>query len=216
MADLTKEQLEALFNEFNPAWEGVFANELADNASWRARLGRKMYNTDSGQARALKDAIEMVAGGVSEKDAAQNVTDFYRKAALDPFSTESINLGKITVKGADGADVVEDLVGNPMGRTAKIGAGIVKAHPWQSLGAAAGTAGSLAGLFDNDKIGGQLIATGLGAAIPAIAGMKLNPLTAYTVATGAGSLGALFDTLRSKKADERAAMQGYGREEYVR
>lgn len=213
MADLTKEQLEALFNKFNPAWEGAFANELADNASWRARLGRRMYNTDSGQARALTDVANMVAGGISEDDAISKVTDFYSKAALDPFSTKNANLGKITVKGADGADVVKDLVGNPMGRTTRIGAGIVKAHPWQSLGAAAGTAGSLAGLFDNDKIGGQLIATGLGAAIPAIAGMGLSPLTAYTVATGAGTLGSLFDTLRAKKADERAQ---YGREEYVR
>lgn len=216
MADLTKEQLEALFNKFNPAWEGAFANELADSAPWKARLGRKMYNTDSGQVRAFTDVANMVAGGVAEDDAISKVTDFYTKAALDPFNTKNVNLGKITVKGTDGADVVKDLAGSPMGRTAKIGTGIIKAHPWQSLGAAAGTAGSLAGLFDNDKVAGQLIATGLGAAIPAVAGMGLSPLTAYTVATGAGSLGALFDTLRSKKADERAAMQGYGREEYVR
>lgn len=216
MADLTNEQLKKLFENFNTKWNGIFANELADDASWRARLGRKMYNTDSGQGRAFADVAKMVAGGIAEDDAISKITDFYSKAALDPFSVKDVDLGKLTSKGADGANIVEDFIGNPMGRTAKIGAGIVKAHPWQSLGAAAGTAGSLAGLFDNDKVGGQLIATGLGAAIPAIAGMGLSPLTAYTVATGAGSLGALFDTLRSKKADERAAMQKYGREEYVR
>lgn len=213
MTDLTKEQIAALQAKFGPAWQTVFATPLADDASALAKLGRKIYNTDSGKLRAFHDAQNLVAGGMFEDEAVNNVAELYRKASLSPFSAEGIGLGKVAVKGADGAFEMQDVAKSPLSRTLGVGGNIIKAHPWQSLGAAAGTATSLAGLFDNDKIAGQLIGTAAGAAIPAIANMGLSPITAYTIATGAGSLGALFDVLRSKKADERAQ---YGREGYAR
>lgn len=213
-----KAQLEALYKTFNPAWEGMFADELAADASWRAKLGRKLYNTESGEARAFEDFINLTSSGVPEADALSKVTGFYNEAVSNPFSTKNVDLGNVMVTGADGNPVAKKLVQAPMGRTAKVGGGILKAHPMQALGTAATTAGSLAGLFDNDKIAGQLIGTAAGAAIPAIAGMGLSPLAAYNVAAGAGTIGSLFDVLRAKKADERAAMakSSYGKEQYVR
>ena len=216
MAELNKDQLKALFDKFNPAWKAQFETELGSDAPWLAKLGRKMYNTDSGRTRAFTDFANLVANGVSEEDALARVGKFYGEAMNSPFSAKGIDLGDITTVGADGASVTNKLVQSPIGRTASIGGGIIKNHPWQAAGATAGTLGSLAGLFDNDKIAGQLIGTAAGAIIPAVANVGLSPLTAYTIATGAGTLGSLFDTLRAKKADERAAVQRRGKEEYVR
>lgn len=87
----------------------------------------------------------------------------------------------------------------------------IKAHPFKSAGIGLGTATNVAGLFDNDKIGGQLVGGGLGA----LAGVKLLPMLMGGPATipnvalaalGGGTLGSLFDKLRAKKDEEEAAM----------
>jgi hypothetical protein len=218
MANLTPEQLASIKAKFDPTWNALFASPLAGDAPALAKLGRKLYNTDSARLRALSDAQNLVSKGMFEDEAISNVANLYSKASLSPFSAEGIGMGQLAELGADGAIKTQDIAKSPLSRTLGVGGEIIKSHPGQSLLAAGTTAGSLAGLFDNDKIGGQLVGTVAGAAIPAIAKMGLSPLTAYTVATGAGTLGSLFDKLREKKADERAAMANnpYGKEEYVR
>lgn len=91
----------------------------------------------------------------------------------------------------------------------------MKAHPFKSTGIGLGALVNAAGLFDNDKLFGQLAGGGLGA----LAGAKLLPKVIGGPATipnvllttlAGGGLGSLFDKLRAKKDEEEAAMQaGY-------
>ena len=93
------------------------------------------------------------------------------------------------------------------------GLGWVKAHPWQAAGTGVLGAVNLGGLFDNDQLLGQGIGTALGAAAPAIfTGITKIPLNIGTLgrvnlAMGGGALGALFDTLRAKQAEQESQRQ---------
>lgn len=83
----------------------------------------------------------------------------------------------------------------------------MKAHPGMSAGLGITGAANLAGLFDNTKVGGQLLGAGLGAGIgygllPKLAGAISPQAQLLTTLTG-GSLGALFDNLRAKQEKER-------------
>lgn len=205
-------------SHWNSVWGSRTVPTVGDSAKWYEKLGSKLFNSDAAKRAAFNDYTKLVENGVSEDVAKSKILEFYNTAAKSPFSSEKSDLVELATKLDDGSIQKKTYRPSALGRTASVATEYAKAHPGQVLGTAATTAGSLAGLFDNDKIGGQLVATGLGAAVPKLLGMKLNPLMAYNVAAGAGSLGALFDKLREKKADERAAMANnpYGREEYVR
>lgn len=221
MADLKtqqeKEALEKLFKEFFlPNYQGQFPTDMPEGTPWLNRLGNKLFRSESMAREAFDDMQFRMAAG-TDKDAALKATlAQFKKDAASPFDVTKTHVGDIAKTLDDGTTQTLSLHTSPLGHTATGAWNYAKANPGAVLGTAATTAGSLAGLFDNDKIGGQLVATGLGAAVPKLLGMKLNPLMAYNVAAGAGALGSLFDTLRAKKADERAAMQSYGREGYVR
>ena len=199
---------------FADSWDPKFGGKTPESAGVLEKLGHKLYGTDFAKAKAMADAERLVKGGMSEADAFAKVSDLYSSAAKSPFSTEKISLGDISVKGADGKMASEAVSASPFGTTIGTGLKGIAAHPGAAIGTALNTGMGLAGVFDNDKFGGQLIGTAAGAVIPALMGMKLNPLVAYNVAMGAGNIGALFDTLRAKKAQEQA--NPYGREEYVR
>lgn len=223
---LSEDKLKELSGLLDPVYTGIVESPVGTERPGLANLGRKLFNNKYGRDRALTEVARLVEAGVPQDEAITSVSNLYKKAVDSPFAMGGINLGTVGVVDEAGKPVVDaagnavtrTLTGSPLRSAMGVGMNAIKANPGWSLGAAAGTAGSLAGLFDNDKIAGQLIGTAAGAAIPALAGMGLSPLAAYTVATGAGSLGALFDNLRSKKADERAAMarNPHGREEYVR
>ena len=95
-------------------------------------------------------------------------------------------------------------------------AGYVKANPWESAGLGLLGAGNIAGLFDNDKVGGQLLGGGLGTAGALLIPKLLNKAALSTPAVagigmGAGAVGALFDALRAnadKKRQEAMMLQG--------
>ena len=203
---------------WNSVWDSRVVPNAGDSAKWYEKLGAKMYNSDAAKYAAFNDYTRLVESGVAEDVAKSKILDFYNTAAKSPFSSEKSDLVELATKLDDGTVKKSMYSPSALGRTASIATEYAKSHPGAVLGTAATTGMSLAGLFDNDKIGGQLVATGLGAAVPKLLGMKLNPLTAYNVAAGAGALGSLFDKLREKKADERAAMANrpYGKEEYVR
>lgn len=208
-----KELLEKMFKEqFLPKWNENFAGDLAEGTPWLERLGHKLYGSEGMARRGFDDFLVRKAAGDANDAALAGTLEYFNKASKTPFSTEKTHVGDIVSKLDDGTSKTFAYNLSPLGESVGGAWNYAKSNPGAVLGTAATTAGSLAGLFDNDKIGGQLIATGLGAAIPAIAGMKLNPLTAYNVAMGAGTLGSLFDTLRAKKAQE----QQYSKEEYVR
>ena len=79
----------------------------------------------------------------------------------------------------------------------------VGAHPVMSGALGIGTAGNLAGLFDNDKVGGQLLGAAggglLGQLIPKMLKKTISPQAQILSALGGGALGSLFDHIRSNE-----------------
>lgn len=82
----------------------------------------------------------------------------------------------------------------------------MKTHPWMSTGLGIGGAANLAGLFDNNKIGGQLLGGTLGgiATIP----FQMTPQGRVLTAMIGGGLGSLYDKLAAEK--EQAYQQSQG------
>lgn len=83
----------------------------------------------------------------------------------------------------------------------------IRANPGMSAALGIGGAANLAGLFDNDKIGGQLGGlAGAGAlahfAAPSLGIPALDPQTQIAIALAGGGLGALFDNMRAKKEQQ--------------
>lgn len=83
----------------------------------------------------------------------------------------------------------------------------VKSHPFKTAGIVGGGLANIAGLTDNDKIGGQLIGAGIGTAIPWLLGA--NPSTKILAGLAGGTLGSLFDKLRASQE------QDYNQNSYI-
>lgn len=98
-------------------------------------------------------------------------------------------------------DIGKGVTGSPLKATLGTATNAIKAHPWASAGLGALGAANVAGIMDDDKIGGQLIG-GIGGGLLAAAA-KANPMTATAVGLGGGMLGSLFDKLRAKKELEQ-------------
>ena len=99
-----------------------------------------------------------------------------------------------------------------LGATLGLGLNKINANRLKTAGLGITGAMNLAGLFDNDQMGGQIIGSlgGLGAG--AIAGAIGIPIGGYGKAlmtTTGGALGSLFDKLIAKKKEEEAMMQQY-------
>lgn len=82
--------------------------------------------------------------------------------------------------------------------------GAIQAHPIKSLALAGSAAGNIGGLFDDNKIGGQLG----GAVLGGLAGNALGFNPAMSAMAG-GNLGTLFDKLRTQKELEKQQAQQY-------
>lgn len=83
----------------------------------------------------------------------------------------------------------------------------VKSNPATTAALGLGGAANLAGLLDDNGIGGQLLGAGLGGAASFLAPKALDmaPLPTQTkiaLTLAGGGLGSLFDTLRSKKEQQ--------------
>jgi hypothetical protein len=187
----------------------VFADNWEDpqfsapeGSSWLQRLGAKLYGSD-----ATKDYVQSrmakLPEGAWTPETLKMYTDSLNSSYATPFNTGAA--GQIDFTDAKG--VAQSIKPTALGNTAGIVGANIKAHPWATAGTALNTGMGLAGLFDNDKFGGQLVGTALGAAIPAVFDMGLSPFKAYNVAALAGNLGALFDNLRAKKEREQAYAQ---------
>lgn len=88
--------------------------------------------------------------------------------------------------------------------------GYIKANPLTSVGLGLTGAANIGGLFDNDKIGGQLIGGALGGAaghwlLPKIVGSAVPVQYQVLAGLGGGALGSLFDKLRQDKEDQYTA-----------
>ena len=101
-------------------------------------------------------------------------------------------------------DLGNGITGNSLKNTLGMTGAAIKANPWKSAGLGLLGAGNIAGLVDDDKIGGQLVG-GLGAGVgSALAGA--SPLTSIAFGLGGGFAGSLFDKLRAKREAEQQAM----------
>ena len=112
-----------------------------------------------------------------------------------------------------GAGVTKDKLGtmfNSLKGSAPVA--FMKAHPFQSAGLGILGGANVAGLLDNDKMGGQLVGAGLGGAgslaMHAIGGVTGLPLAWAPLAGGA--IGALWDKSRdAKEKEEQQRQQAY-------
>lgn len=212
MPELTKEMYNAMRKEFTPKYKALFSSNLPEGTPFLKRLGYKLYGSDSAANSAFDDYLEAKFGGLSDDAAFSTISDFYKKASETPFNVGKSEIANLKIPLQDGS--VKDAVmsRSPLGRTASTGLEYVKAHPGQTLGTSLNAGLNVAGLLDNDKLLGQAI----GAAIGGIGGKALlgfGPLGIANTAMIGGNLGALFDTLRAKKEQEKvqAAQYGYGR-----
>lgn len=86
----------------------------------------------------------------------------------------------------------------------------IKSNPAMSAGLAGTGLANVAGLLDNDYVGGQLTGLAGGGALGQFLLPQLmssvSPQAKVLTALGGGTLGALFDSLRQKKAEENAQM----------
>jgi hypothetical protein len=90
----------------------------------------------------------------------------------------------------------------------------LKNNPGLGLGLIGTGAMNIGGLFDNDKVGGQLVG-GLGGyavgkhLLPQILG-TVSPQAKVLATLGGGALGSLFDKLRQNKEDQYNAQMQQG------
>ena len=143
-----------------------------------------------------------------------NPTVFARKTAeMSPEDlaayTARFNAAKanpLSFKKLDGG-------GSGIGTTLGLGLNKVKAHPIKSAGIGLLGAGNLAGLFDNNKIAGQLVGAGAGTALPFllnnVAGTSFGVPGKIMFGLGGGALGSLFDKLMARKEQEQQMAQQY-------
>lgn len=94
----------------------------------------------------------------------------------------------------------------------------LKTNPAMGVGIGGTGLANIAGLVDNDNVGGQLLGLGGGAAVGQFLLPKLmqnvSPQAKVLATLGGGTLGSLFDALRQKQEDEYAARQAYSQRGY--
>lgn len=181
----------------------------AGGDEWNQNVLNKLYPDDSARISEIDDILSNTkrlgkkrkADLMDELLTINNRQDTALNAmAANPFKTK-LDIG-------DGQTV------NSLANTANLVGANIKAHPFKAAGLGIGAGMNIAGLFDNDKIGGQLLGTGAGVALPALL-TKLGALSSITPmgrigwALGGGALGSLYDKLMAKKEEEQAMAQQY-------
>lgn len=144
-----------------------------------------------GSPEKLKEMFRKSKAGASADAAAA-------EAAATDAAAEAM-----AAEGAEGAGGLKGLLAKLKG--SKLGGWVYK-NPAAAAGLGLGGAANIAGLFDNDKVIGQLTGAGLGVGGSLLAnklGAHLsNPMVAG-ISLGTGALGAFFDMLRANKEKQR-------------
>jgi hypothetical protein len=153
------------------------------------QLLNQFYNSNANWERVRKTGLK----GVTEDGAQSALEKMFaeqRAYGANPFKTK--------------VDLGGGRVGNGLANTAgAIGANI-SANPLAAIGMGSLGAANIAGLVDNDKIGGQLVGTLGGGALAHF--LPVSPMAKLAVGMGGGMLGSLFDKLRAKKELEQQSM----------
>lgn len=163
--------------------------------------GVKAYDDAIGEAILAKQGKSNFAGMTPEVQATilkDNVGDY--DAIYDAMRQKPL-AWKLPVEGSEATVSPLKTMGGSLWNN-------IKAHPGKAVGTGLNAAGNVAGLVDNDKLLGQVLGTAGGALL----GSKLlgfGPLGIANMAMGSGNLGALFDSLRSKKEQEEQYQQQY-------
>ena len=181
----------------------------AGGNEWNQNVLNKIYPDDSARISEIDDILtntkrlgkKRKAGLMDELLSINNRQDATLNAmAANPFKTK--------------LDIGNGQTVNSLANTANLVGANIGAHPFKAAGLGALGAVNVAGLFDNEQIGGQLIGTGAGIALPALltklgAISSVSPMGRVAWTLGGGALGSLFDRLRAKKAEEQAMAQQY-------
>lgn len=163
----------------------------------------RLYPNDPASMEAFTEILNTSKSKKAKKAAGESLDAMFakHKAAQDAFAA---NPFKTKV------DLGNGVTGNSLKNTLGMAGSAIKAHPLAAAGMGAMGAANIAGLVDDDKIGGQLVGGLAGGVIPAM--MGANPMTAIALGLGGGTLGSLFDKLRAKKELEQQSM--YQQQEY--
>ena len=156
-----------------------------------------LYPDDPASMEAFTKILNTSKSKKAKKAAGESLNAMFAKHktaqdafAANPFKTE--------------VDLGNGVTGNSLKNTLGMAKSAIKANPWQSAGLGALGVANIAGLIDDDKIGGQLVGGLAGGVIPAV--MGANPMTAIALGLGGGTLGSIFDKLRAKKELEQQSM----------
>lgn len=150
-------------------------------------------NADAAQATADAAGTAASTAGAAAAPAAEAAT----AAAGDAAEA-------MAAKGAETAGGLKGMLAKLKG--SKLGSWAYK-NPAGAVGLGLGGAANLAGLFDNNKVGGQLIGAGAGAGLGALAshllGRSLNVPGYIGAALLGGGIGSGIDMLRANKEKQR-------------
>lgn len=161
----------------------------AEGDGFLRQLWNQLYNSNANWNRVRAKGMS----GVDEAGAEEALKKMF--AEQQAFGASPLKT-KVDLGGGKTGNALKNTLG-------AVGANI-KAHPVQAAGLGALGVANIAGLTDDDKIGGQLVGGLAGGVIPAL--MGANPTTAIALGLGGGTLGSLFDKLRAKKEAEQKAV----------
>lgn len=161
----------------------------AEGDGFFRRLGNQLYNSNANWDRVRKKGLKGV-GEEGVEDALKKMFAEQQAFGASPFSTK--------------VDLGNGVTGNALKNTLGAVGANIQAHPYLSAGMGALGAANIAGLVDDNKIGGQIVGGLAGGVLPAV--MGASPMTAIGLGLGGGMLGSLFDKLRAKKEAEQQSM----------
>lgn len=153
------------------------------------QLLNQLYNSNANWNRVRASGLK----GVDEAGA---------EDALKKMFAEQRAFGEHPLKTK--VDLGNGQTGNALKNTMGALGANIQAHPVQAAGLGVLGATNIAGLVDDDKIGGQLVGTLGGGALAHF--LPVSPVAKLAIGMGGGTLGSLFDKLRAKKEAEQQAM----------
>ena len=165
----------------------------------------------------------LIPGGATKYNNIQNILA-NKKIPLGQQNAATAALKNLSTKSAGIEDAfaanplktkldINGVTANPLKYNLGAMGQAIKAHPFKAAGLGVLGAANVAGLMDDDKVGGQLVGGLGGAALPMLMtkiGMAApTPVGKLAMVMGGGALGSLFDKLRAKKEQEAEASQQY-------
>lgn len=161
----------------------------AEGDGFLRQLWNQLYNSNANWNRVRAKGMS----GVDEAGAEEALKKMF--AEQQAFGASPLKT-KVDLGGGKTGNALKNTLG-------AIGANI-QAHPMQAAGLGALGVANIAGLTDDDKIGGQLVGTLGGGALAHF--LPVSPVAKLAIGMGGGTLGSLFDKLRAKKDAEQQAM----------